>query len=211
MERWDADEHRRTRTNVLSAFVRVCPRPISGFLWLLLLLITFSGAVAQPVNQAGVVVDFGNGRLQTTCVTFTEPSLTGLELLQRAGLPLAIAQQPSGALVCQIGDTGCPADDCFCACRGGDCAFWNYWHAQNGDWSFSPIGAAHYTVQPGAVDGWAWGGNATAPSSLPSLGFICNAERDFLPLVMRGVGHGEWGDSSHPTPHTLLPTAQNND
>lgn len=163
----------------------------SYLLWLLLLLITFSGVGAQPVNQAGVVVDFGNGRLQTACVTFTEPSLTGLELLERAGLPLTIAQQPGGALVCQIGDTGCPADDCFCACRGGDCAFWNYWHGQNGDWSFSPIGAAHYTVLPGTVDGWAWGGNATAPSSPPSLGLICSAQQQFLPLVMWGVGRGE--------------------
>jgi hypothetical protein len=194
MKQWDGGSQRRTRAIFLSAFARVCPHPIAWLLWLLLLLITLSGVAAQPMNRAGVVVDFGNGRLQTACVTFPEPSLTGLELLQRSGLPVAIAQQPGGALVCQIGDTGCPADDCFCACHGGDCAFWNYWHAQAGNWAFSPIGAAQYTVQPGTIDGWAWGGNATAPSSLPSLGLVCHAQQHFLPLVLRDkAGIGDWG------------------
>ncbi|MEM7118817.1 MAG: hypothetical protein AAF614_40745 [Chloroflexota bacterium] len=153
-------------------------------LWLLLSAVFLSGVSAQTTQRAGVVVDFGNGRFQTACITFTEPQISGLELLQRADLPLEVDEQAAGALVCGIDGTGCPADDCFCQCRSGtDCQFWNYAHLQNGAWQFSGVGASQYTVINGDVDGWAWGNNGTLPAPNFSLEMICSTERMYLPIM----------------------------
>ena len=40
-------------------------------------------AQEQPQNQAGIVIRHGDGSVSTSCVTFSEPSISGVELLQR--------------------------------------------------------------------------------------------------------------------------------
>lgn len=155
-------------------------------LWLLLFVIFLSGVSAQVERRAAVVVEHGNGRLQTACVTFNEPQISGLELLQRANLSLEVAEQAGSAAVCGIEGTGCPAEDCFCACRSGaDCQFWNYAHQNEGAWQFSSVGASHYAITNGAVDGWRWGNNGSLPTAAPSFLSICSPEKSYLPLVYK--------------------------
>src|SRR5712691_2296606 len=69
-------------------------------------------------NRAGLVVQYNDGRVVTRCVTFTEPEISGYDLLRRASLPL-IADTSGGGSICKIGNTGCnfPAQQCFCDCQ----------------------------------------------------------------------------------------------
>lgn len=66
------------------------------FLALLLALAPLAGASSAPSlaerpNGAGLVVRFGDGRVVTAYVQFDEPAITGIELLQRAGIPITVA------------------------------------------------------------------------------------------------------------------------
>ncbi len=128
----------------------------------------------QGRHRAGLVIQYGDGRVETYCVAFDEPEITGLELLQRSGVPLII--DPSyawGAAVCKIDGEGCdfPQESCFCQCEGADCRYWAYYHLQGNTWEYSNVGPSQYLVQPGDVDGWAWGpglpGLATPPPVIP--------------------------------------------
>ncbi len=135
-----------------------------------------ANVVAQSApHRAGLVVRFGDGSVITRCVTFSEPGITGMELLIRAGLSIRVDTSSSiGAGVCKIERQGCDQGaSCFCQCEGSTCAYWQYFHLQNGAWKYSSLGAAVYQVGDGAVDGWAWGNNVAPPSM--SLDQICAA------------------------------------
>ena len=140
-------------------------------------------AQATPTaHQAGLVVRFDDERVQTYCVAFETPTLSGYDLLTRAGLSLVTQAGGVGTAVCRIDDVGCPANDCFCACRGGaECAYWSYWHQPEGVWRYAPAGADRYQVNPGEVEGWSWGrgveGQAPSPPLL-TLAEICAAGAD---------------------------------
>ena len=133
---------------------------------------------AQGPNRAGVVVQMGDGQVHTACVSFTEPTISGLALLERSGLDVIAQPSAGNATICSIGGEGCsfPRESCFCQCQGGGtCRYWTYWHLAGGVWQYASTGAAAYRVSPGSVDGWAWG-NANAGGSRPpevSFGDIC--------------------------------------
>jgi len=140
-------------------------RRLGGLLLICLLALSavFAGALpaqANGPNRAGLVVRFGNGSVWSGCITFSEPQITGLELLRRSGLSLIIEEGGVyGGAVCKIGSDGCdfPYTSCFCQCEGADCLYWAYYHWQNGAWQYSNVGAGNYWVRPGDVEGWAWG------------------------------------------------------
>jgi hypothetical protein len=147
--------------------------------FLALLLITHHSSLLTPnSSQAAVVVRHGNGTVQARCVTFTEPSLSGLELLQRSGLTVTLETTDLGQKVCLIDQEGCayPAESCFCHCDAAEttCNYWTYWHLLNGQWRFAVGGAGSYQVKAGMVDGWNWGGGQ---ADLPATSFadICGA------------------------------------
>ncbi len=119
-----------------------------------------SSAQANGPNRAGLVVRFGDGSVWSGCIAFSEPQITGLELLRRSGLSLIIEEGGVyGGAVCKIRPDGCdfPYTSCFCQCEGADCVYWAYYHLQNGGWQYSNVGASGYWVRPGDVEGWAWG------------------------------------------------------
>ena len=154
---------------------------------------------AQTSQLAGVVVDFGGGQVQTFCVAFPEEQISGYEALRRTGLPLEVEASGMGAAVCQIGQTGCPSNHCFCQCPGGaNCNYWSYWHLNGGSWQYAQGGASQYMVRHGAVEGWVWGaggsGNASPPMST-SFEQVCAAH--LAPTAT---------PTAVPT-HTPLPTA----
>jgi hypothetical protein len=132
-------------------------------------------------NLAGLVVDFGGGRVETRCVNYGEQSLSGYQLLERSGLGFQIdASSGMGAAICQIEGTGCPGTDCFCQCKGGGtCSFWSYWLLEGGNWQYSLAGASSTSVSHGQVQGWSWGprdANDARPPMSTSFEQICAAQ-----------------------------------
>jgi len=133
---------------------------------LLLTLVAPAAAQEGGPNQAGVVVVYEDGRTSTACVTFSEPSISGIDLLQRAGFQIVV--NPYGGLgygVCAINGVGCAAgQDCFCKCQGTSCAYWTYSHRRSdGSWAISGVGGSDWQLGDGDVDGWVWGDGSTAP------------------------------------------------
>lgn len=168
-------------------------------LFLALAMFVLAGAAqARPTpttptpNRAGVVVLFGDGHTAQRCVTFTEPTISGYELLRRSGLRMTADTAGGAATVCKIETEGCafPSESCFCECKGGAfCRYWAYWHVTANGWVYSNLGASSYQVQPGGVDGWAWGnGSVSTGARPPAVTFaqICPAPTTVPPTPTRG-------------------------
>lgn len=143
----------------------------------ILILLLLSAAIALAVactetstaaQQAALVVQDDAGQVQTACVTFDEPEISGNELLLRSGLDVVMDVQGMGALVCQIEGAGCPANDCLCQCKGGgSCVYWSYWHQDEGEWRYAQTGASLFPVTDGMVQGWVWGPGAVDQAQPP--------------------------------------------
>lgn len=123
-------------------------------------------AVATAAGRtAALVVQMPDGEIQSRCVAFSEPRITGLDLLRRSGLSIAYEDHGAGQVtICSIEGRGCafPERPCFCQCRdpSKDCRFWALYRADAGKWVFSELGAAAAVVRPGDVHGWRWGEHA---------------------------------------------------
>ncbi len=161
-----------------------------------------SPAVAASPNHAGVVIDTGSGS-RSYCVSFTQDSIDGIQLLrladeQAGGVDPVFSQTSIGTAVCALRGTGCPADDCFCDPN----RYWNYaTGSSGGGWSRAQRGAEQRTVADGDVDGWAWGGEGATP---PATGFdrICAdaaADRP-TPTTSPTTPPSPAGEPSTPTP-----------
>ncbi|MFQ5344091.1 MAG: hypothetical protein ACE5F6_21315 [Anaerolineae bacterium] len=161
-----------------------CPR----LRFLVILVCLAAGLFISPpisgqgsVNRAGLVIQHSDGTLFSTCVTFDEPSISGLDLLRRAGV--SISQDSSsglGAMICALGGEGCnyPDENCLCQCQGATCTYWQYWHLIEGEWQYSSTGAGDWDVANGSVDGWAWGvGDPSGGEKPPATSFdaLCAA------------------------------------
>ena len=140
-------------------------------LLLVALLVLLPGAArAQDENRAGLVVVFGDGRVEQQCVAFAEDAITGYQLLQRAGLPLSVEAGAIGPTVCSIDKEGCsfPAESCFCRCQGSPCIYWSYWRLQDdGAWRYQALGAGNTKVRSGDVEGWRWAAGTTQDAEEP--------------------------------------------
>ncbi len=155
---------------------------------LLTLLVVFFGAFwiapnnmrAQISNRAALVIRYGDQHIETACIEFEEPQISGFDLVQRSGLNIEIEAQGLGALVCTINDVGCPSSDCLCQCRGGgECIYWSYWHQLQDGWQYSQSGATAYFVKPGSVEGWSWGPGAESqalPPPVISFEDVCDSQ-----------------------------------
>lgn len=136
---------------------------------------------AQGPNRVGLVVKFGDGRIVTKCIEFSESELAGEQVLDRAGLSLVKDYSSGlGAAICKIEGQGCdyPAEHCFCQCMGDSCQYWAYFHLRSdGSWKYSGMGSTSHTVHNGDVEGWAWGNGEVGGSDVepPRLSFndIC--------------------------------------
>lgn len=141
------------------------------FLPLLVLLLP-APMRGQGQRRAGLVVQFSDGSVRTSCVEFAEEQITGLQLLQRSGLEV-IAQTGGGsAAVCKIGPDGCnfPAEPCFCKFGGGQQGqYWAFWRLASEGWQYSNIGAGSAPVANGDVQGWAWGVGSVQTGAQPPL------------------------------------------
>src|SRR5690606_41902745 len=84
-------------------------------------------AAAAATNAAGLVVRHGDGRLVYVYVEFTEPELTGMELLTRSGLATEVTTFSGlGSAVRSPDGAGCPPDDCSCQSDDHPSDYWPY-------------------------------------------------------------------------------------
>jgi hypothetical protein len=130
-------------------------------------------ASAQVQNRAAVVVDTGSGSA-AVCVRFSEPTITGLDALQRAGLGAVVRSfSGQGGAVCGLNGVGCPADDSCLTCQAPN--YWAYHRAGPGagGFAFSSTGAGSTQVTDGSVEGWRWGTGA-APA-FRTVDQVCGA------------------------------------
>lgn len=120
---------------------------------------------ASPLDVAGVVVDYGDGRISYAVVPFEEGTISGFEMLRRSGLSLlSVEFGGMGEGVCAIEETGCDLAACrarLCQTGDPDSPFWHYVQSGgDGDWLPAPLGASSSQIEPGDVDGWFWTGAA---------------------------------------------------
>jgi hypothetical protein len=145
-----------------------------------LLLYTAQGTAAENGNQAALIIRFSDDRVESRCVEFAEPQISGYDLLLRSGLPLVVEAQGMGALVCAIEEVGCPSHDCLCQCQANDCVYWSYWQRQEeSEWRYAAAGASQSQVKNGDIQRWSWGlGGATLAAPPPPLSFadVCGAD-----------------------------------
>ncbi|NNJ12549.1 hypothetical protein EKD04_019675 [Chloroflexales bacterium ZM16-3] len=145
----------------------------------LALIIGLLVIAAQPApHRAGIVVQYGDGSVQTACVAFAEDEISGIELLERSGIPAITQDSGMGAAVCKIGPEGCdyPAEGCFCQRDGPRAIYWAYQVLTDDVWTYAALGAASVRVRDGDVNGWAWGaGDSSQGAQPPVLGIdaIC--------------------------------------
>ncbi|MCS6880247.1 MAG: hypothetical protein RMK84_06210 [Oscillochloridaceae bacterium] len=159
--------------------------------WLALLLIALAvpppatpSAGASRQNRAGLIVQTGDGEAITRCVSFEEPQISGLALLERSGVPFAVVNDERyGAFICGIAGVGCPAERCLCAYPP---RYWQYWLLERNGWRVSPVGASGRVVRDGDVDGWVWLREADGPRFDERFGNPCQTTtnwRVYVPLV----------------------------
>jgi hypothetical protein len=129
------------------------------------------GRAQEQQNQAGLVIQYGDGSVATACVGFSEPEISGLDLFDRAGISYIAQSGGGGSAVCKISGEGCdyPTEDCFCKCKGAECVYWAYQHLRDGRWNYSQIGAGAFRVKPGDVEGWAWGAGGLQSGTQPPI------------------------------------------
>jgi hypothetical protein len=134
------------------------------------LVLALGGAgPAAPARAAdgnvGLVIASGGGQVQTYCFSVPPAGISGLDLLQRTGLPLRVDYVSLGGQICAINGVGCldANQPCACQCQGTPCVYWQYAHWRNDHWVASTVGASSYIVKPGSIEGWGWGANPPAP------------------------------------------------
>jgi hypothetical protein len=145
---------------------------------LLLPLLLAARLQTDDSNQAALVVRIDDQRVEKRCVTFTEDTITGHELLERSGLDYVVNASSAGVFVCNVEGQGCPANDCLCQCQGEPCIYWSYWRLSGAEWQYAGLGAAVTEIQDGDVEGWSWGpGSVTSAVAPPAVTFdeVCAA------------------------------------
>jgi hypothetical protein len=130
-------------------------------LWLLAL---GGAAAAQDApNRAGLVIDYGDGAVTYAIVPFEETSISGMELLERSGVPLVTVDFGGlGQAVCTIGERGCGVGDCrqrVCQTADRESPYWQYFRlGDDGVWTPLVLGASSARVEDGFIEGWSWTG-----------------------------------------------------
>lgn len=182
--------------------------PLAALL-LALAVVSAAGAQEPPPNRAGLVIQYGDGEVQTACVRFAEPEISGLELLERAGVPVVAQVSGMGAAVCKIGPDGCdyPGESCFCQRDGPRSIYWAYYLREGEGWRYATQSAGGVRVADGDVQGWAWGLGESGEGAVPPLldiDAICMAPAAAEPTAAQPVAVTEPAASA---PTAAAPTA----
>lgn len=122
-------------------------------------------------GEAGLVVQHGDGTVETYCIAFDGDGIRGDEMLRRAG----VSFEHFGGLVCSLGtDPGeaCPAassfETCTCKCKGAECTYWAFFTRTYGKgWVYSALGFTAQKAGNGDLQGWKWGRGSAMSAPAP--------------------------------------------
>lgn len=132
-----------------------------------------SGAAgADTMHRAAVIVE-ADGLLRRIVVEFPEESISGIELLRRAGAePVVYSYSGIGGAVCRLFGVGRDAGPECLGGTNGDARYWAYFRAPSGTSSFryAAVGGGSTSVRDGDVEGWRYGtGAAPAYASIDTI------------------------------------------
>src|SRR5829696_308184 len=177
-------------------------------LWVLISLAALlAGVLLAPaptladdeLHHAGLIVRDAESRMTYAWVPFMEEEITGIELLQRSGIPVVtVGFGALGEGVCSIGGQGCGVAECrrnVCQVSSANAPYWQYFRQDPVDpavWTWLPLGASSTDVEDGDIFGWSW--TARDPG-LPALSATENAS-------FAGAGDGI---ESAPAIRTIIP------
>lgn len=120
---------------------------------------------AAATNRVALIVQVDANTTKRVCLTFSEPSLTGRQVLERAaGIDPVFADfGGQGSAVCALCGKGCPPDSTCLTCQEPN--YWAYHRAAAGSsgFSYSNAGPGRTEVRNGDVEGWRWGTGAAPP------------------------------------------------
>lgn len=144
--------------------------------------ILISSPVAVSANTAALVIVHGDGTVLVKTVKFSEPSISGIELIKRAGVANAIEKGSAGEAVYMLDNEGDPTG---WSTKDGQSYYWSYFRLSKDNlWEYSKIGAGISEVTNGTVDGWLWqyyGENKGFPAvSIPTMGVEVAGKRTNL-------------------------------
>src|SRR5439155_565489 len=151
-----------------------------------------AGAISNPysklfattlaaTHRAALVIQHGAGwpgpRVLWKCVEFAQQAISGLALLELAGVnsgqPPQVYNWGGGAdTVCQLDRQPTPVPDrCFGPTSGPN---WSDWYFAQSGWVARSTGVSGYTLHDGDIEGWTYTSAFGAPP--PSTGFrqVCN-------------------------------------
>ncbi|MCS6880246.1 MAG: hypothetical protein RMK84_06215 [Oscillochloridaceae bacterium] len=143
---------------------------------------------ADQPTEAGLVIEYDDGRIATFCVDTGDPfGMTAEQLLLAAPLETQMFREYGSIFVCRIGDRGCPRDNCLCAYAGDapQSRLWMSYRLRNGVWQRpepAEVNLSRRRVFPGDVEAWVWGypgdghgQGAAQPSRVIAFAQICAA------------------------------------
>jgi hypothetical protein len=137
----------------------------------LLALTVHVGVAYADGGEAGLVIQHGDGSVDTYCVGFQGGSLSGSDILAKAGIPVV---QFSGA-VCAIGTReGCfqPSsfETCYCMSYPPTSTYWAFYTEPHGkQWQYSALGYQdpRSALRDGDMQAWRWGKGGPNSAPLP--------------------------------------------
>lgn len=178
-----------------------------------------AGGYCETDEGVTVVVDmtvFDKGII-VRCVEGPLPSgYTGWDALTDAGFsPQAPARQPG--FVCRLAGEPSAArelpvegDEDYreqCVVTPPQSAYWTYWHASNeGNWTYSTLGAANYEVVEGEFEGFAFSLNGS--KATPGIAPIRPSEQPDPPPPTAPPGSGGASNPTPPPKPQPTPTAE---
>jgi hypothetical protein len=119
-------------------------------------------------NYSAIVIDPGDGEVQTACVSFEEESITGFDLLEKSGFDYQTNQD---GFLNSIMDISNPE---------GETNYWSYWYWDGREWQFQNTGASNTRVLSGSIELWhftSWEQFPSLPSEyIPDIFEICGEE-----------------------------------
>lgn len=117
---------------------------------ILLTFILVAFPIATYANRAGVVVRGSNGQDKSACVDFSEDSISGIQLLSRAGFKPILED---GFVVSVDGERAKSSNQ-----SDAKNDYWFFWIDSALGWKHSPVGGTYRKVKNGELDGWQRGG-----------------------------------------------------
>ncbi|MCO5227389.1 MAG: hypothetical protein M9934_03750 [Thermomicrobiales bacterium] len=153
-----------------------------------------SGAEAGP-NQAGLLVDYGNGTISWIWVPFAEDEITVAAMLEQSDLELiTIGFGGLGTGVCQIEYSGCGPAECrqrMCQTKSSD-PFWRVMWLDGDTWRMAGSGVDGTKVSDGEIVALSWSSETPQLPVVSVADVAANAEVDPMSLpdhtVTRTIG-----------------------